>query len=105
MAAGWLQQQGFTVLHRNWCYYHYEVDIIATRQSVLHFIEVKTRRTATWGQPEESVSRKKMTNLLKCAERFQQLFPQWKRIQYDIVSIDLSTEEMPEFFFIEDVYL
>ncbi len=105
MAAEYLQQQGFMVLHRNWCYYHYEIDIIASKNNVLHFIEVKTRSSHHFGFPEESVSKKKLSNIMKCATQYQYLHPQWKRIQYDILSVNLHVDKAAEFMLIEDVYL
>lgn len=105
LAAEWLCEKGFTVLHRNWRHAHCEVDIIAFQKNILHFIEVKTRRNKTHGEPEESVGHKKITNLLKAGEAFQCQYPQWKRVQYDVLSISLAPGGGVVYFFIEDVYL
>jgi putative endonuclease len=105
MAVEYLLQQRFTILHRNWRYLRYEIDIIAERDNVLHFIEVKTRCTLLFGYPEESVSKKKIMNMLRSAEAFQYQYPQWQQVQYNILSITMLNNQPPEFFFIEDVYL
>lgn len=105
LAAGYLQQQGFQILHHNWRYSRYEIDIIAVKNNILHFIEVKTRRTRDFGFPEESVSKRKIACLLKGGAGFLRQFPQWKRVQYDVLSINLSTDKSPEYFLIEDIYL
>ena len=44
LAANWLQQNGYEILHRNWRHSHYEIDIIASKENILHIIEVKLRR-------------------------------------------------------------
>ena len=103
MAAKYLMENGFAILHRNWRHRHWEVDIIAAKQEKLHFIEVKTRRTATFGYPEEDVSKKKIKFLMGAAEEFLLLNPGWKWIQFDILSISLEKNDVPQFFFIEDV--
>lgn len=103
LAAAWLAAQGFEVLHRNWKYSYFELDIVATRDGVLHFIEVKTRTTDTYGHPEEGVTTKKMKRLMQAGEEYLYLHPDWKRIQYDILSIRLHKHKSPEYFFIEDV--
>lgn len=103
-AAIWFAQQGYTVLHRNWCFRKYEIDLIASKSNTLHFIEVKTRTSHSFGYPEESVTRKKMENMMKCAEQYQLLDPQWKRIQYDILSITLHRDGNADYFLIEDIY-
>jgi putative endonuclease len=105
MAAGYLLQQGFTLLHRNWTYAHCEIDIIAVKNDILHFVEVKTRRSLLFGHPEESVSEKKLESLAKAAEAFLEQYPVWKRVQYDILAITLLKNKPAEFFLIEDVYL
>ncbi len=105
MALGYLLQKGFVILHQNWRHSHWEVDVIASLDGILHFIEVKTRRTKKFGYPEEDVSRKKVTNLINASEEFLYAHPEWKLIQFDILSIILLKNEPAEFFFIEDVHL
>lgn len=105
MAVKYLLDKGYTILHRNWRYKNWETDIIATKKSVLHFIEVKTRRTTTFGHPEDDVSKKKIKNLMGAAEEFLLLYPEWKQIQFDILSITIEKNKKPEFFLIEDVSL
>jgi putative endonuclease len=105
LAAQWLQNRGFMLLHRNWRHSYYEVDIIAAMESVLHFIEVKTRRSKKFGEPEESVDKKKISNLMKAGAEFQYQFPAWKRVQYDVLSITIDPGGVAGYFFIEDVYL
>ncbi|MFT3933447.1 MAG: YraN family protein [Chitinophagaceae bacterium] len=105
LAVQWLSNKGYTLLHTNWRHSYYEVDIICHLKEVLHFIEVKTRRSKKFGEPEESVDKKKIINLMKAGEAFQEQYPQWKRVQYDVLSIYMPTKEALEYFFIEDVYL
>ncbi|MGH2647861.1 MAG: YraN family protein, partial [Ginsengibacter sp.] len=83
MALKYLCSKGFVILHQNWRHSHWEVDIIASFKNVLHFIEVKTRRTKKFGYPEEDVTKKKVTNLINASEEFLFLHPEWKRIQFD----------------------
>jgi putative endonuclease len=105
LAATYLAEKGFVLLHQNWRHGHWEVDIIAQKETVLHFIEVKTRRTKKFGHPEEAVTKKKIQNLINASEEYLYQFPQWKRIQFDILSITILKKEPVEYFFIEDVYL
>ncbi len=105
MAVEYLTGNGYTIIHRNWRHKNWETDIIATKNSRLHFIEVKTRRTTTFGHPEEDVSKKKIKNLMGAAEEFLLLYPDWKLIQFDILSITIEKNKLPEFFLIEDVSL
>ena len=105
LAAVYLLEKGFRIIHQNWRHSHWEVDIIAQKDHTLHFKEVKTRRTKKFGFPEDNVDKKKITALINAAEEYVYQYPQWKRIQFNILSITLLKNEAPAYFFIEDVYL
>ena len=105
LGATHLIQEGYCILEKNWRHSHWEVDIIAYKNNTLHFIEIKTRKTKKFGQPEDKVGKKKMENLINAAEQYLYLNPQWNRIQFDILSISIITNKPVEYFFIADVYL
>ena len=105
MATNYLAENGYTILNRNWRHKNWETDIIASKNNKLHFIEVKTRRTTTFGHPEDDVSKKKMKYLMGAAEEYLLLNPEWKLIQFDILSITIEKNKEAEFFLIEDVYI
>ena|SRR5688572_10102795 len=105
MAVTWLIENGFTIMHRNWRYSRYEIDIIAFKKDFLHFIEVKARKSSRFGNPEDSVRKKKFRDLQRAADAFLYQHPGYKWIQYDILAITLNGDLDHEYFFIEDVYL
>ena len=70
IAEKYLLQHGYEILHRNWRHSHYEIDIIAKKNEVVHFVEVKLRSSKIFGFPEESVNRKKFRFLLQAADEF-----------------------------------
>ena len=51
IATHFLIQKGYTIQERNWRHKHWEVDIIASKGTILHFIEVKTRTNMHYGYP------------------------------------------------------
>lgn len=67
IAAGYLKDNGYSVLTRNFHTPEGEIDIVALKQitteSCLVFVEVKTRTSPKYGYPEEAVSRKKWNHL------------------------------------------
>ena len=104
LAATYLVKKGYSLLERNWRFRRWEVDIIASKDRFLHFIEVKTRHSLRFGRPEESITRDKMSNLRNAAEEYQYQHPEWKYIQFDVLAITIMNEEVKEIFMIEDVY-
>ena len=105
LAAEWLTGKGYEILHRNWRHSHYEIDIVALKNKMLHFIEVKCRNHSTLGYPEDSVTKKKFKNLQRAANEFLFLNPGHKWIQYDILSITFHKGKEPDYFLLEDVFM
>ncbi|HEX2606495.1 MAG TPA: YraN family protein [Flavisolibacter sp.] len=105
LAEGFLITKGHTILHRNWRYSRYEIDIITLLGAVTHFTEVKYRTNHDFGQPEESVNRRKLQHLMKAADFYLYFHKEIRHIQFNILSITANAEKDPSYFFIEDVYM
>ena len=88
-AAQYLAANGYTVLARNVHSAHGEIDIIASKDGLLVFVEVKTRSTHTFAYPEDSVTRRKQAYLLSAAEDYLQAHPEsgdsW---QFDVIAVE-----------------
>ncbi|MEI8075274.1 MAG: YraN family protein [Bacteroidota bacterium] len=104
IAVEFLLQHGYLIEERNWRYHHLEVDIIASKDLLLHIIEVKTRHSLRFGKPEESIRRDKMTFLKNAAEAYQFQHRIWKYLQFDVIAITMVDKEPIEIYMIEDVY-
>jgi len=104
MAAEFLIQNGYKIVERNWRFKHWEVDIIASKGNCMHFFEIKTRTSDMYGHPEESISRKKMTNLRNASEEYQYLHPEWKYVQFNVLAIKMFFNQPVEIMLFEDVY-
>ena len=102
MTAAWYRNKGFEILARNWRSGHAEVDIIASRQGVLHFVEVKTRLNGSKANPEDSIGKAKKTQLRYAAEAWLYAHPQWKEIQFDAVAVELNESGQTSFTLFED---
>ncbi len=103
LAEKYFTDRGYKILHRNWRYKNAEVDIIATKNKCLHFIEVKTLHKS-YNDPEFNVNGKKLAKIKEAAEGYLFYNPQWKIIQLDVLAITLFYEKETEFFLIEDVF-
>lgn len=92
IAKQFLTNQGYQVLETNWRFKHCEVDLICKKDNELIFVEVKTRTGKQFGEPEESVTKKKQLLLAKAADEYiyQNQFD--GEIRFDIISILLSKD-------------
>ena len=105
LALEFLRKNDFEILHCNWRYSHYEIDIIAVKNDLLRIIEVKSLKSSDLKHPEESVTKKKFKHLLKAADEFLFQNQQYRHVQFDVLSIIVNREKEPEYFLIEDVFL
>lgn len=72
LAATELEQRGYTILARNWRCRYGELDLVARDGDTLAAIEVRTRRSQTYGTPEESLTTAKQTRLAAAAQTYVQ---------------------------------
>jgi putative endonuclease len=105
LAQDYFRVIGFNILECNWRHSRYEIDLIVSRDRILHIVEVKTRGSEVFGLPETAVTPLKLSRLMKAAARYMATHPKWKKVQFDVLSIRLRKGHPPEFFLIEDVYL
>lgn len=102
-AAAYLTRKGYTVLETNWQHRKLEVDIIAAHGGFLVIVEVKTRRDATFGEPETFVTRKKQQFLIKAANAYIEQKGLELEVRFDIVAI-ISGDAGPRITHIEDAF-
>jgi putative endonuclease len=105
LAVDWLVSKGFTILHRNWRYRQFEIDIVAMKNGMPHFVEVKYRSSQQYGYPESSVRSRKKTSIFHAVNEFMFRHPVYRDFRVDILSIYEKKQGGAEFFFIEDIYL
>ena len=88
LAARYLQDQGLSILDRNWRCSHGELDLVARDGDCVVFCEVKTRRSVRFGDPVEAITSAKAARLRRLAAawlRSHDVRP--KRIRVDVVGI------------------
>lgn len=87
IAADYLQNQGIKIKEMNYRISQGEVDIVGEDRETIIFIEVKYRKTASYGQPWEAVSGNKQKKICKVASQYCYSKRIKKQVRYDIVSI------------------
>ena len=69
-ACTYLKRKGYKILERNYKNPFGEVDIIASKEDAVAFIEVKTRLSEKYGAPSEAVDRRRMERYKRAAEYY-----------------------------------
>ena len=91
LAKDFLKKKGYRIHETNFRCRTGEIDIIARKKDCLAFIEVRTKSSASFGSPEESVSVAKKEKLVALALSYinshQSLPPNWR---IDFIGIELD---------------
>ncbi len=93
-AARHLTRQGWVLLGRNVHIGRGELDLIVRRGGVLAFVEVKARRSATCGAPEDAVDWRKRRQVARLAELWLGARP-WvlhgvDDVRFDVIAVDAT---------------
>ena len=65
-----LVAEGYELLEVNWRFRKYEIDVIAKKAQTIVFVEVKTRKSNTFGEPEVFVTKQKQNFLIAAANQY-----------------------------------
>ncbi len=86
-ACEFLTELGYSILERNWKNKFEEIDIIARDGEMLVIVEVKTRSTLSFGNPELSVGLRKQRLLVNAAEAYIVRHNSNLETRFDILSV------------------
>ena len=103
LAAEFLAAKGFRILSRNFRAGKAEIDIVAIDKGILAVVEVKTRNTHYFGEPEEWVTPAKQKLLIKAANTYVKFKAFKGEVRFDVVSIVIG-ERGPEITHIPDAF-
>ncbi len=108
-AAGYLTSLGWRVVERNFRTRSGEIDIIASRDSLLAFVEVKGKRGNAFGMPAEMLTRVKRRRIVSAAIEFLHAHPvRRSSCRFDLIAVTAAPgaapllEHLPGVFDLED---
>lgn len=85
LAIEYLQRHGYKVLDTNFKFWRFwEIDIIAAKDSLTTFFEVKYRSSDRFGTAEESITKSKLFKIRKSAE----VYCKQNKIDYETMKIE-----------------
>ncbi len=94
-AALYLKNKGWYIRHRDWHDRHRDLDIVAIDQdsSILLVVEVKTRSSEVWGNPDEAIDEEKKNNIIRATAAYIRCFRLgYCQIRYDTISVTGTPE-------------
>ena len=103
LALDHLSGQGYTILEQNFRFDRAEIDIIAKKDTILAVIEVKTRSTSDFGNPQDFVKDKQIKNLVKAIDHYIELHDLDVEVRFDIIAIVIQSSGV-EIEHLEDAF-
>ncbi len=104
LAAEYLLKNGYQILEKNWFYKKAEVDIIALKGETLAVVEVKTRSSDYFGNPQDFVNQKKIRLLVEAINQYITTKDLDVEVRFDIIAI-LKNQYTFKIEHIEDAFL
>jgi putative endonuclease len=86
-AASLLESKKYRILERNWRFSGHEIDIIAEDGDFIVFVEVKTRTSLQWGNPEDFVGNARIRRMVQAADYYLKENDVDKPARFDIVGV------------------
>ena len=102
-AADYLISQGYAICDRNWRKNRLELDIVASKDGVLVFVEVKTRQNTDFREPHEAVDWKKIRHIVVAADAYIKLHDIEADVRFDIIDV-VGTKGQFRITHIEDAF-
>lgn len=90
LAVRYLMLNGYVILHRNFRCRIGEIDVIASKDDVLTFVEVKTRNSILAGFPAEAVTFAKQQKIRRVAQYYllvEGLLNNMPILSFDVIEI------------------
>ncbi|WP_456422025.1 YraN family protein [Lutibacter sp.] len=104
LAVQFLQKNNYKILERNWRFKKAEVDIIAQKDTILAIVEVKTRSSDYFGNPQDFVNQKKIKLLVEAVNEYVISKDLDIEVRFDIISI-LKNKNSFDIKHLEDAFL
>jgi len=87
LAVDFLLKNGYEILARNYIFQKAEVDIIAQKEDVLAVVEVKTRSTKVFGNPQDFLKPKQIQRIVKAVDNYVTSNQLDVEVRFDIIAI------------------
>ncbi|MBQ0788919.1 MAG: YraN family protein [Oceanihabitans sp.] len=87
LAVDFLLQNGYEIMERNYRFQKAEVDIIAKQKDTLAIVEVKTRSTIDFGNPQDFLKPKQIQRIVKAVDQYVITNKLDVEVRFDIIAI------------------
>ena len=106
IACQYLIKNGYKILEKNFKVSFGEIDLIVNKNNIICFVEVKTRNSLIYGLPEEAITEKKKSKIIKVAQYYIKNKHLYKYLfRFDVISIKLKNNNLENIKFIKNAFM
>ena len=99
-----LQRKGCVILARNFSIRGGEIDIVAKKGSVIHFVEVKTRKTDPLTDEQFAITKSKISRLVRTAQAYIERHEITLSCVVDVAIVEVSGKEVTDFKYFQRAF-
>lgn len=104
IAKQYLEDKGYEILDENWTFGKAEIDLIGYKNGLMVFVEVKSRSSVAFGQPEDFVDKAKQKQMELASLEYIELMNHQHEIRFDIIAITFFKNKNYTLKHIEDAF-
>ena len=103
IAVDYLRQNGYLICATNWRQGRYEIDIVAQKAGMVHFVEVKTRNAMSLSTPEQAVTKTKISAMHRAASAYLAKYRVTGEVEFDLLAVDIFPDNTYDVRFIPNI--
>ena len=104
LTAYYLKKSGYVILRRNFRIKGGEIDIIAEKDGIIAFVEVKTRDINALEQGAQAVGKRKRSLVIRAAQEYLFRYPQRLQPRFDISDVTVKDGKIVKFRYFDNAY-
>ncbi len=103
IAVDYLRQNGYLICATNWREGRYEIDVVAQKAGMVHFVEVKTRSALSLSTPEQAVTSSKISAMHRAASAYLAKYRVAGEVEFDLLAVDIFPDNTYDVRFIRNI--
>ncbi|RNL55092.1 YraN family protein [Pedobacter jejuensis] len=104
IAKAYLEENEYEILDENWVHGKAEIDLIVYKNGIIVFVEVKSRTSVAFGQPEDFVQQAKQKQMEIASLEYIEIMNHQNEIRFDIIAITFKKDNTYTLKHIEDAF-
>ena len=104
LTAYYLKRSGYEIIRRNFRIKGGEIDIIAKKDGIIAFVEVKTRDISALQSGVQAVGSRKRSLIINAAKEYSFRYPHELQPRFDISEVTVKNGKIVKFSYLDNAY-